>query len=164
MCVDYGYKDDPDYNHPGFDPTASCATYLSMFCASQDSNALTLARTNCPRTCQVCSPAALPPCDDFYEINANCPVHSFGHIIPDTCDGEIATIDAFALMFRVATDFHSNARLSSQAFFLFVIAASVKRWSWLRVPLMVVKMALLIILRFVPMQQIHTPTKMTSAQ
>jgi hypothetical protein len=112
-CKNFGTKDDEAAwgDQPGFDADASCEPHRQE-CLSADPNFRASVRSRCPLMCHDecardvvergglpiaqqtfpaepcgCTQAALLDCGDFYEINAACPVHRVGSLVPASCDG-----------------------------------------------------------------------------
>ena len=91
------------------------------FCTTGDTGFRTQIRTACPLSCHPecdsdqtygtcgCTNAEQAPCDDFYDVNANCPLHQVGRMVPEQCDG---ACPRFArLMDRCLTRFSCNVRV-----------------------------------------------------
>jgi hypothetical protein len=113
-CHDLGDPRDPGAGTPSFDAAASCnrLTRNGVDCTTTLELYRTAARTQCPSTCYPiceasrhttgsstthdvcgCASAANAACDDFTTIDANCPVHALGRIVPATCDDPHSTSD-----------------------------------------------------------------------
>jgi hypothetical protein len=103
-CADTGLATCTGYGTAGFDATACCQQYSSMgFCTTSSAGFRDQTRTGCPLTCYSyctadttygacgCTSAAPAPCTDFYAVNANCPLHTVGRLVPTQCDGACST-------------------------------------------------------------------------
>ena len=106
-CRDFGNPDDLLFGKRGFNARKSCRelTKSGTLCVSSMSGFRNQARTQCPVTCSSmcardhkygpcgCKSSANLKCDNFYVINANCPIHELGRIVPARCDNPNTAVD-----------------------------------------------------------------------